>query len=101
MVLQRKRHILLDGERIVERGVLKQKPHFLSDLAKLVESQTANVLPMNADRSRIRLLQSNNDSQQYAFARAAAPQYRHGFAALHGKANSVQNPLTAERLIQI
>jgi len=43
MVLQRKSHILLDGQRIVKRGMLKQKTHFHSDFAKLVEVEAGEV----------------------------------------------------------
>jgi hypothetical protein len=44
MVLQRKSHVLLDGQRIVKRGMLKQKTHLLPDFAQLVESQAGDVL---------------------------------------------------------
>ena len=81
MVLQRKSHVLLDGQRIVKRGVLKQKTHLLSDFAELVECQAGDVLPMDANRSRVRLLQADDEPQQYALSGAAAPQHRQGLAA--------------------
>ena len=101
MVLQRKSHVLLDGQRIVKRGVLKQKPHFLPDFAELVESQTGDVLTVDANRSRVRLLQADDEPQQYALAGTTAPQHRQGLAAPHGQANPVQNLLTSEGLMQV
>ena len=101
MVLQRKRYVLLDGERIVERGVLKQKSHLLPDFAELVESQAGDVLPVNANRSRVRFLQADDEPQQYALAGAAAPQHRQGLAAAHGQADPVQDLLTSKGLMQV
>jgi len=72
MVLQRKSHILLDGQRIVKRGMLKQKTHFHSDFAKLVEVEAGEVSTVDANRSRVGLLQTNDEPQQNAFAGAAA-----------------------------
>ena len=63
MVLQRKGHILLDGKGIVKRGVLKQEPHLLSDFAELVETQASDVAPVDANRSRVRFLQSDDKSK--------------------------------------
>ena len=51
VVLQRKSHVLFDGQRVVKRGVLKQKAHLPSDLAQLVESQAGDFLAMNKNRA--------------------------------------------------
>jgi hypothetical protein len=101
MVLQRKRHVLLDGQRIVERGMLKQKTHLQPDFAELVESQAVDVLTVDANRSRVRPLQADDEPQQYALTGTAAPQHRQGLAAVHGQADSVQNLLTSEGLMQV
>jgi hypothetical protein len=78
-----KAYVLLDGQRIVKRGVLKQKTHFLPDLAELVESQAGDVLPVDANRSRVRFSRPMMSRQQYALARTTAPQHRQGLAAPH------------------
>ena len=101
MVLQRKGHVLLDGQRIVERGVLKQKTHLLPDLAELVEAQTGDVLTVDANRSRVRLLQADDEPQQYAFAGTTASQHRQRLAAAYGQADPVQNLLISEGLVQV
>jgi hypothetical protein len=51
MVFKGKRHVLRDSERIVERRLLKQETHLLSDFAHAIESQAGNVLAMDANRS--------------------------------------------------
>src|ERR1700674_806658 len=101
MMLQRKSHVLLDGQRIVKRRVLKQKTHFLPDFAELVESQAADVLTVDANRSRVGLLQADDEPQQYALTGTTAPQHRQGLATRHGEANPVQNFLTSEGLMQV
>ena len=101
VVLQRKSHVLLDGQRVVKRGLLKQKTHLLSDFAHLVESQAGDVLTVDANRSRVRLLQADDEPQQYALASATAPQHRQGLAAAHGQADPVQDLLTSEGLMQV
>src|ERR1035441_6159703 len=101
MVLSRKSHVLLDGQRIVKRSVLKQKTHLHSDFAELVESQADDVLTVDANRSRVRLFQANDEPQQYALTGTTAPQHRQGFAATHGQANPVQNLLTSARLTSL
>src|ERR1700733_4451327 len=100
MVLQRKSHVLLNGQRIVKCCVLEQKSHLLPDLTLLVESQTRDVLAVDENRSRVRLFQADDDSQQYTLARAAAAQHRQSFAALHAQAYPVQYSLISERLAQ-
>src|ERR1039458_7996163 len=101
MVLQGKGHVLFDSQRVVKCGMLKQKTHFLPDLAEPVESQAGNVLPVDANRSRVRFLESDNEPEQHALAGTTAPQHRQGLAALHGQADPVQNLLTAERFMQV
>src|SRR5579863_226417 len=101
MVLQRKSYVLLDGQRIVKRGVLEQETHFLPDLTKLVQSQVGDVLPSDANRSRVRFLESDDEPQQYALARAAATQHRQGFAGLHRQTDPVQDILTSKGLMQV
>jgi hypothetical protein len=51
MMLQRKGHVLLDAQRVVERGVLKQKTHLHSDFAELVEFHPGDVSPVDANRA--------------------------------------------------
>src|SRR3984885_10145170 len=101
MVLERESHILFDGQRVVKRSVLKQEAHLLPDLAHVVESQARDVLAVNENRSRVWLLQADDEPQQDALAGAAAPEDCQGFAALHAQADSVQNFLRAKRLMQV
>ena len=56
---------------------------------------------MDANRSRVRLLQADDEPQQYALAGATAPQHRQGLAAAHGQANPVQDLLASEGLMQV
>src|SRR5580704_5779113 len=100
MVLQRESHVLLHGQRIVKRGVLKQKTDSLSDFAHLIESQVREVLTVDANRSRVRLLQADDEPQQYALTGTTAAQHRQGLAAAHAQADPVQNLLTSEGLMQ-
>src|SRR5271157_4966063 len=101
MVPQRKSHVLLDGQRIVKRGMLKQKTNFLPDFAELVESHAGDILTVDANRSRVRLLQADDEPQQDALTGATASQHRQGLAAPHGQANPIQNLLTSEGLVQV
>ena len=57
MVFKWEGHILSYRERVVERCVLKEETHFLSDFTHTVERQAGNVLAMDANRSRVGLLQ--------------------------------------------
>src|ERR1019366_3860851 len=99
MVLQRKGHVLLDGQRIVKRGVLKQKTRSLPDFSDLVETEAGDILTVDTNRSRVGLLQADDEPQQHALTGATAPQHRHGLAAPHVQANPVQNLLTSEGLM--
>src|ERR1039458_1250894 len=101
MVLQRKSYVLLDSQRIVKRGVLKQKSHFLSDFDELIERQAGDVLTADANRSQVGLLQADDEPQQYALTGTTAPQHRQGLAAPHGQADPVQNILSSKRLMQV
>src|SRR5580658_3164744 len=101
MVFERKRDVAADRERIVERCVLKQETHLLSDLSHPVERQSGYVLAMNANGSQIGFFQADDKPQQYALSRAAASQHRQGFSATHAKADSVQNRVRPECLMQI
>jgi hypothetical protein len=83
MVLERESHILFDGQRVVKRSVLKQEAHLLPDLAHLVESQARDILAVNENRSRVWLLQADDEPQQYALTGAASSQDRQGLAAVH------------------
>src|ERR1700683_5632278 len=100
-MLQRKGHVLFDSQRIVKRGVLEEKTHLLSDLAHLVEREAGNILSMDANRSRVRLLQTDNDSEQNALTRSAASQHGQGFAAAHSQSDPVQDMLASEGLTQL
>ena len=83
MVFKRERHVLSYGERIVERCMLKQETHLLSDFAHPVKSQADDIPAMDANRSRVRLFEADDEPQQYALACAAASQHRQGFAAAY------------------
>jgi len=54
--------------------VLKEKSHLLSGIAKLIKRQAGNVRAVNADRPASGF-RGNDDSQQDALSRAAAPQH--------------------------
>src|ERR1700722_15502871 len=86
---------------MVECGVLEQKAHLLSDLSHLVESEAGNILSMDANRSRVRYLQADNDSEQNAFAGTASTQHGQGFSAAYGQGDSVQEFLASEGLTQV
>jgi ABC-type transporter Mla maintaining outer membrane lipid asymmetry permease subunit MlaE len=57
--------------------------------AELVEGQTGDVLTVDANRSRVGLLQSNDESQQYALAGPASPKDCQSLAAVHSEADPV------------
>src|ERR1700734_2227629 len=99
-MFQRKSYILFYGERIVERRVLKQKTHLLSDFAQLIESQAGDILAMNTNQSRVRLLQTDNQPEQYALTSSATAEHGECLATVHAEAYSVQDRLISERLAQ-
>src|SRR5579872_2316343 len=99
MVLQRKCNVLLDRQRIVKCGMLKQKPHLLPDLTELIQSHPSDILPVDANRSRVRRLQSDHESQQYTLSGTTAPQHGQSLASPNRQANSVQDRLTSESLM--
>src|SRR5271166_2710918 len=101
MMLEWKRNILSDSQRIVKRGVLKEKPHLLANHSKLVDRESGYVLPLDLNRSGIRLHQANDEPQQDALAGSAAPQYCHGFSLSHTQRNPVQDHVPVETLEQI
>src|ERR1017187_2251974 len=101
MMFKGKRHILTDGERIVECSMLKEETHLLSDFAHPIESQPSNVLTMDANRSRVGCFESDDKSQQYALACAAASQHRQGFAAVHSQTDPIQDLVTCKGFVQI
>ena len=67
----------------------------------MVDIQACDILPMNANRSRVRLLQADDDPQQDALAGATAPEHRQSLAAAHAQADPVQDLLTSEGLMQV
>ncbi len=56
---------------------------------------------VDANRSRVRLLQADDEPQQYALAGTTASQHRQGLAAAHGQADPVQHLLTSEGFMQV
>src|SRR5579863_7596208 len=68
IVFQRKIHVLLHGQRVVERRLLEQEVHLLPDFVEPVEIKIGNLLAVNRHRARVRLLQPNDDLQQDALA---------------------------------
>ncbi len=101
MVFKGEGHVLLDGERIVKRCLLKQESHLLSDFAHAVQRETCDVLAMNANRSGVRRFESNDEPQQHAFPGAAASEYGQGFPLIHAQADSVENLVAPEGLVYV
>src|ERR1700679_449473 len=101
MVHERKRHVLLDSQRIVECGMLKEKTHLHSDFAELIETKSGDVLTLDENQSRIRLLQADDEPQQDAFAGATAPKHRQSLTTVHGQTDPIQNLLASEGFVQV
>jgi hypothetical protein len=100
MAPQGKRNVFRDGQGIVERRVLEQEAHRLSDFVQGLDIRAGEFLTVDANRSGVRLLQSDDQLQQYALAGATAAQHRQGLAAADGQINPVQDMLGAEGFVQ-
>ncbi len=101
MVLQGKCHILCNSERIVERRMLKEETHLLSDCSQLIESQAGNVLAVYANGTGVRFLETDDESQQHALTCSASPKHGEGLAAAHTQADSIEHRVTAKGLPHI
>src|SRR6266404_8143577 len=93
-------HVLFDGQRVVERRVLEEKSDLLPDFVQLWTRQTADFLSVDANGPRVGPLQSDDQFQQHALARATPSKDRQGLTMRHFQIDSVQHFLLAERLAQ-
>ena len=100
-MLQWKRDILLDAQRVIQRGFLKQESHFRSNLVQPLERQICDFLSVDLNRTGVGLLESDNQLQEDAFSRAASPEDGQRFAAAHLQIDTVQHGLTAEAFVQV
>jgi hypothetical protein len=100
-MVERKRNILSNRERIVKSGLLEEEAHLLSDFAELVKGQAGNILPMDADRARVGLFEAYDDPQQHALAGSASPEHGKGFTAVYFQADPIEHFLASERFVQV
>src|SRR5208337_2646753 len=100
MPLQGEGHVLLDGQGVVQRRLLEQEPHLFPDLVQGIEVEKGDLLPMNANRAGVGLLQADDQLEQHTLTGATASEHGQGFAILHSQINAVQDNLITERLMQ-
>jgi len=72
MVNEREGDVLRDGERVVERGVLKEEAHPLSNLSELIQREACKTVAEDANGAFVRDLKANHDPQHDALSRSAA-----------------------------
>jgi len=92
--------VLLDGEGVVERGMLEQEPHLFSDFIHGLEREAGDLLPVDENRAGAGLLQADDQLEQDAFAGAAATEHGQSFATRDGQIDAIQNDLAAKGLMQ-
>jgi hypothetical protein len=73
-------HILLHGQRVVECRILEEESDLLPDFVQLRALQAGDFLSVDANRPRVGLLQSDDQFQQHALARATLSQDGYGLA---------------------
>jgi hypothetical protein len=100
MAAERKGHIFLDRQGIVERRLLKQKADLFSDFIQLSHRKSRNLLAMHLNRARIRRLKPHHEFQEHAFACAAPPEDGDGFAGRQFQVDTIQNVRPVERFLQ-
>ena len=64
--------------------MLKQKTHPFSCFSDLIGPQFRDVVSVDANRSRVRLLKAHDQFEQYALTRTAPPEHREDLAAAYG-----------------
>src|SRR3984957_873946 len=101
MPLQRKRHILRHSQRVVEGRVLEQETHLDPHSIHLVQAETGDFLPLNADGTGIRMIKPYDQFQQNTLPSATATQNGKRLPANDRQTNSVQNMLCAKRFVEI
>ena len=101
VTLERERDVLCDGERVVQRGVLKQKAHLDPEQIHSIETEASNLLPMNGNRTGIRSFEPDDDLQEDALAHAAAAEDGERLTKIYAQIDSVQDVLLAKRFVEV
>ena len=63
------------------------------------EAETRNLLPLNADRTGVRMLESDDELQQHALPGAASAEHGERLATNDGQTDVVQHMLCAKRFV--
>jgi hypothetical protein len=61
MVYEGESHVLPDGERVVERRVLKEESHLLSDFSELIQGETGNALAEDGNGALVWDFETDHD----------------------------------------
>jgi hypothetical protein len=88
---QREGYIFPHAQGIKDGSILKDHGDALADLTHALFVKTGNLLSFNANGTFIRLEKTHQYAQGHGLAHAAAPKDAQGLAAIHKKANVLQN----------
>src|SRR5262249_11713579 len=100
VLLQGKGHVFLDAQRVVQRALLKEESDLLPHLVQRARRQPRDVGVVDTDRPRVGPLQADDQFEQNALARSAAPQDGQRFSLRHVEVDAVEHLLGAKRLAQ-
>ena len=81
--------------------MLKQETHLDPQSIHLIEAETRNLLPLNADRTSIRIVESDDEPQQHALPRAASAEHGERLTVNDRQTDAVQDMLCAKRLVDV
>ncbi len=84
-------HVLVDGQRVEERGALENVAQTPPDGQQLLLGQLLDVLPEDADLSGVRAQEPGDQPQQDRLARAAAAHHDERFSLLERDRHALED----------
>jgi len=95
VLTQRQRDVVLDGHRVEQRRTLEAHADLRPQLAPLLRRHGGDLLAVDQDPTRDRLLEADNGPQERGLAGPAAAEDHQDLAAADLEADSVEHPSPA------
>src|SRR6185503_8313859 len=101
LLSQSHRHVLTDGQRVEERGELKDIADARAQGVQILAGQRWDVQPVHDDVAGIRLEQSDYVLDRNRLSGAGIADDDHGLAVVHVEREALQHALGAEGLVDV
>src|SRR5439155_20442883 len=95
------RDVVADGERVEESGELKDVSNFGAERVELGAGKCRNFETVNPNGAAVRLEEPDNVFDRYGLSASGKPDDAHRFALFDVEGESVEDPLIAERFVDV